>query len=93
MIFYETLEYGSTYLLLCYCIRRSLEFDMQHDHIPKKLNFGHSSTPYVHPRYQTKSVKLKSYLICFISIVPLPAKQLDRFGKILTIDLVIEKYK
>ena len=81
MIFYETLEYGSTYLLPFYCMRRSPEFDMQHDHIPKKLNFGLSSTPYVHRGDQSKGVKLTSHLICFISIVPLPAKQLDRFGK------------
>ena len=81
MNFYETLEYGSTYLLPCYRIRRSLEFDMQHDHIRKKLNLGLSSTPYVHPEDQTKGVKLKSHLICFISFVPLPAKWLDRFGK------------
>ena len=71
MNFYETLEYGSTYLLPCYRIRRSLEFDMQHDHIRKKLNLCLSSTPYVHPED----------LICFISFVPLPAKWLDRFGK------------
>ena len=81
MISYETLEYGSTYLLPCYCMRRSLEFDMQHDHIPKKLNFGLTSTPYVHPGDQTKGVKLRSHLICFITFVPLSAKRLDRFGK------------
>ena len=81
MNFYETLEYGITYLLPCYRIRRSLEFDMQHDHIRKKLNLGLSSTPYVHPGDQIKGVKLKSHLICFISIVPLPAKRLNRFGK------------
>ena len=81
MNFYETLEYVSTYLLPFYCIRRFLEFDMQHDLIPKKLNFGLSSTPYVHPGNQTKGVKLKSHIICFISIVPLTAKRLDRFGK------------
>ena len=47
----------------------------------KKLNFDRSSTPYVHPGDQTKGITLKSLLICFISIVPLPAKRLDRFGK------------
>ena len=47
----------------------------------KKLNLGLSSTPYVHPEDQSKGVKLKSHLICFISFVPLPAKWLDRFGK------------
>ena len=81
MNFYETLEYSSTYLLPCYCIRRFLEFEMQHDHIPKKLNFGLSSTPFVHPEDQIKGVKLKSHLICFILVAPLPAKWLDRFGK------------
>ena len=45
MNFYETLEYGSTYFLPCYCVCRSLESDMQHDNIPKKLNFGLRSTP------------------------------------------------
>ena len=45
VIFYETLVYGRAYLLPCYCIRRSLEFDMQLGHIPKKLNFGLSSIP------------------------------------------------
>ena len=81
MDFNKTLEYGSTYLLPYYHIRRSLEFDMQDDHIRKKLNLGLSSTPYVHPEDQTKGVKLKSHQICFISIFPLPAKWLDRFGK------------
>ena len=87
MNFSETLKYDSTYLPPCYCIRRSLEFDIQHDHIPKKLNFGLSSTPHVHPGDITKGVKLKSHLICFISIAFLPAKRLDRFGKI------IEKFR
>ena len=91
MNFYETPEYGSTYLLPCYCILRSLEVDMQHGNIPKKLNFGLSPTLYVHTGDQTKSFKLKSHLICSIFIVPLPVKRLDRFGKVLTIDLVIEK--
>ena len=80
MNFSETLKYGSTYLPPCYCIRRSLEFEIQHDHIPKKLNFGLSSTPYVHQGDQTKGVKLKSHLICFIAIAFLPAKRLDGFG-------------
>ena len=81
MNFYETLEYGSTYLLPCCCILRSLAFDMQHGHIPKILNFGLSITAYVHPGDQTKGFKLKSHLICIISIFPLPAKRLNRFGK------------
>ena len=37
----------------------------------KKLNFGPSSTPYVLPGGQAKGLKLKSHLVCFISIVPL----------------------
>ena len=71
MILYEILEYDSTYLLPCYCIRRSLEFDMQHDHIPKRLNFV--------PQNQGRTTKIP--LICFISIISLLAKPLDRFGK------------
>ena len=93
MIFYETLENGSTYLLPCYCICRSLEFDMQHDHIPKKLNFGPQLYPLCSPRGSKQGLQTKIPLICFMSIIPLPAKRLDRFGKILTIDLVIEKFK
>ena len=37
--FYETLECGSTMSLLFSCMRHSLEFDMQHDHIIKKVSF------------------------------------------------------
>ena len=88
MNFYETLEYGSTYLLPCNCIRRFLEFDMQHDHIPKKLNFGLSSTPYDHPG---DGVKLKSHLICLYLLFLCLLNGLTDFVKILTIDLVIEK--
>ena len=33
------------YLLLCCCIRDSLEFDMQHKHVLKKLNFDYLSPP------------------------------------------------
>ena len=62
MIFYETLEYGSTYLLPCYCIRRSLEFDVQHYHIPKKLNFVPQLYPLCSPVVQEMSSKDISYL-------------------------------
>ena len=64
---YEALEYGSTHLLPRYCMRSSIEFDMQHDHIPKKLNFGLSSTPSVH-------LWDKFRRTCFIPIVPLLAR-------------------
>ena len=37
-----------------------------------------------------QGLQTKIPLLCFVSCVPLPAKPLDRFGKILTIDLVIE---
>ena len=48
---------------------------MQHDHILKKLNFYPRvpPTPKVHPVGPNKALKLKSGLICFISIVPLHA--------------------
>ena len=81
MIFYETLEYCSTYLLACYYIRRSLEFDMQQDHIPTKLNFVPQLSPLCPPRGSNQGLQTKIPLICFISISPLPAKPLDRFGK------------
>ena len=81
MIFYETLEYGRTYLIPCYCIRRSLEFDMQHDHIPKKLNFVPQLYLLCSPGGSNQGLQTKIPLICFMFIFPLPAKRLDRFGK------------
>ena len=81
MIFYEPIEYGNTFLLPCYCIRRSLEFDMQHDHIPKKLNFVPQLYPLCSPRGSNQGLQTKTPLIRFISIIPVPAKTLDRFGK------------
>ena len=81
MIFYETLEYGSTYLLTCHCTRRFLEFDMQHDHIPKELNFVPQLYPLYSPRGSNQGLQTKIPLICFISIIPLSVKLLDRFGK------------
>ena len=92
MIF-ETLEYGITYLLPCYCIRSSFELDMQHDHIPKKLNFVPQLYPYVHPGIQTKGVKLKSHqYVSYLLFLYLLHGWIDSV-KILTIDLVIEKFK
>ena len=44
------------------------------------------------PGGSNQGLQTKIPLINFISIIPLPAKRLDRFGKILTIDLVIEKF-
>ena len=81
MIIYGTLEYGSTYLLPYYCIRRSLEFDVQHDHIPKKLNFVPQPYPLYSPAGSNQRLQTKVPSICFISIIPLLAKRLDRFGK------------
>ena len=57
MNFYENLEYGSTYLFPCNYMRRSLEFDMEHGHIPKRMIFDLSSTPYVDTGDQTKGFK------------------------------------
>ena len=34
---------GPEYVLACCCIRDSLLFDMQHDHVLKKLNFDLTS--------------------------------------------------
>ena len=51
----------------------SLQFDMQHDHILKKLNFDLYPTPLVHTGGWTNAFDQKSRLICFIFIVSLPA--------------------
>ena len=54
-----------------------LEFDIQHDHIlKKKMNFGFGPTPLVHPG-DIQALKLKSCLICFISIVHLSACEIS----------------
>ena len=74
MIFYDTLEHGSTYLLPCYCIRCSLEFDMHYDHIPKKLNFVPHLYPLCSPGGSNLGLQTKIPLICLIFIIPLPAK-------------------
>ena len=41
------------YLLPCFCIRDSLQFDMQHDHVLKKLNFDPLTTT---PRLEGRCV-------------------------------------
>ena len=62
-------------------------FDMQHDHIPKKKIVLVFATPPNLSPHRGSDQGLKSRLLCFISIVPLPA------CKILTIDLVTVKFK
>ena len=89
--FQDFLEYVSTYLLPCYWLGRSIEFDMQHNHIPKTI--WPQFYPLCSPGDQTEGFKLKYHLIHVKSIVPLPAKRLNRFGKKLPIDLLIEKFK
>ena len=59
----------ATYLLLCCCILDSLQFNIQHVLVLKKLNFD----PLVHPRCETQAFDRKSRLICFIFFVPLSA--------------------
>ena len=49
--------------------------------------------PLCSPGGSNQGCQTKIPLICFISIIPLPAKPLDRFGKILTIDLFIQNFK
>ena len=61
------------------------------DHIPKKLNFVPQLYPLCSPRGSNQGLQTKIPLIGFISIIPLPAKRLDRFGKILTFDFGIKK--
>ena len=60
---------------------------MQHDHILKKFNFGLGPTPGA----RNQAFKLKSRLICFISIAALQACKIS--AKILIIALVIAKFK
>ena len=64
---------------------------MQHDHILKKFNFGLGPPPKSTPGARTHAFKLKSRLICFISIAALPTCKIS--AKILTIALVIAKFK
>ena len=79
------------YLIPCCCKSHQLLFDIQHDHILKKFNFGLGPNPEVHPGARTHAFKLKSCLICFISIAALPTCKIS--AKILTIALVIAKFK
>ena len=62
---------------------------MQHDHILKMFNFGLGPAPKSTQRTRTQAFKLKSRLICFISIAALPACKIS--AKILTISVVIAK--
>ena len=64
---------------------------MQHDHILKKLILASAPPPKSTQRTLTQAFKLKSRLICFISIAALPACKIS--AKILTIALVIAKSK
>ena len=59
------------YLLPCFCMHHSLQFDMQHDHSLKYLNVALCPTPYVYPGDLTQVYILKSHLICFLQSVPL----------------------
>ena len=68
-----------------------VSFDMQHDHILKKLYFGIGPPPKSNPGARTNAFKLKSRLICFIYIAALPACKIS--AKTLTIALVIEKFR
>ena len=64
---------------------------MQHDHILKKFNFGLAPPPKSTQWARTQAFKLKSRLICFISIAALSVCKIS--AKILTIALVIAKFK
>ena len=63
---------------------------MQNDHILKK-KMASAQPPQSIPGALTHAFKLKSRLICFISIATLPACKIS--AKILTIALVIAKCK
>ena len=63
-----------------------LEFDMQHDYILKKFDFGLRPTPYI----STPGAITKITVICFMSIAALPACKLS--AQLLTIALVIAKF-
>ena len=64
---------------------------MQHDHILKKFNFGLGPTPKSTHRARNQAFKLKSRMICVISIAALPACKIS--AKILIIALVIANFK
>ena len=63
---------------------------MQHDHILKKF-YASAPPPKSTQGARTQAFKLKSRLICFISIAALPACKIS--AKILTIALVIAKFE
>ena len=65
---------------------------MQHDHIQRKLNFVPQLYSLCSPRGSNQGLQTKIPSICFMSIIPLPTKRLDRFGTKIDIDLVIEKF-
>ena len=65
---------------------------MQHDHILKKLILASAPPPKSTLGARTHAFKLKSRLICFISIAALPTCKISA-KKILTIALVIAKFK
>ena len=64
---------------------------MHHDHILKKFDFGLGPTPKSTKGARIQAFKLKSRLICFISIAALPACKIS--AKILIIALVIAKFE
>ena len=65
---------------------------MQHDHILKKFNLASAPPPKSTQRTLTQAFKLKSRLICFISIAALPACKISAIN-IKKIALVIAKLK
>ena len=64
---------------------------MQHDHILKSLILASAPPPKSTKGAQNQAFKLKSHLICLISIAALPACKFQQ--KILIIALVIAKFK
>ena len=65
------------YLLRCCCIHVSLSCDMQHDHVPKKLNFDVLTHPLSPPRGSGTCLDQKKRLICFLFIVTLSACEIS----------------
>ena len=64
-------------------------FDMQHDHVLKKLNFDLLTLPSMSTQWvRHRAFDRKSRLICFIFIVPLSACEIS--VKILTTDSYCE---
>ena len=78
------------YLLSCCCMFRSLQFDMQHDHILKKFNFGICPTRTL--RGSEPGLKTQLPSKGFVCINPLYVCKI--MIKLLTIDLlVVAKFK